>query len=67
MKFGVLTTRHHDGFALWDSKVSDFISRCSSSMVGLGRSGTARSRTMRFARSSNHCSPTALCSTTHIS
>src|ERR1039457_333102 len=24
MKFGVLTTRHHDGFALWDSKVSDF-------------------------------------------
>lgn len=24
MKFGVLTTRHHDGFALWDSKVSTF-------------------------------------------
>jgi alpha-L-fucosidase len=24
MKFGVLTTRHHDGFALWDSKVSCF-------------------------------------------
>jgi len=24
MKFGVLTTRHHDGFALWDSQVSTF-------------------------------------------
>jgi alpha-L-fucosidase len=24
MKFGVLTTRHHDGFALWDSQVSAF-------------------------------------------
>lgn len=24
MKLGVLTTRHHDGFALWDSKVSTF-------------------------------------------
>lgn len=24
MKFGALTTRHHDGFALWDSKVSTF-------------------------------------------
>jgi alpha-L-fucosidase len=24
MKYVVLTTRHHDGFALWDSKVSDF-------------------------------------------
>ena len=24
MKFGVLTTRHHDGFALWNSQVSDF-------------------------------------------
>jgi alpha-L-fucosidase len=24
MKFGVLTTRHHDGFALWPSKASDF-------------------------------------------
>lgn len=24
MTFGVLTTRHHDGFALWDSKVSTF-------------------------------------------
>jgi alpha-L-fucosidase len=24
MKFGVLTTRHHDGFALWNSKVSTF-------------------------------------------
>jgi len=24
MKFGVLTTRHHDGFALWDSQVSDY-------------------------------------------
>ena len=24
MKFGVLTTRHHDGFALWDSKASTF-------------------------------------------
>ena len=24
MKFGVLTTRHHDGFALWNSQVSTF-------------------------------------------
>ena len=24
MKYGVLTTRHHDGFALWPSKVGDF-------------------------------------------
>jgi alpha-L-fucosidase len=24
MKYGVLTTRHHDGFALWPSKASDF-------------------------------------------
>jgi len=24
MTYGVLTTRHHDGFALWDSQVSDF-------------------------------------------
>jgi alpha-L-fucosidase len=24
MKYGVLTTRHHDGFALWPSKGSDF-------------------------------------------
>lgn len=24
MKLGLLTTRHHDGFALWDSKVSTF-------------------------------------------
>ena len=24
MKYVVLTTRHHDGFSLWDSKVSDF-------------------------------------------
>lgn len=24
MKYVVLTTRHHEGFALWDSKVSDF-------------------------------------------
>jgi len=24
MKFGVLVTRHHDGFALWDSQVSTF-------------------------------------------
>src|SRR5205823_2362348 len=24
MKFGVLTTHHHDGFALWDSQVSTF-------------------------------------------
>jgi alpha-L-fucosidase len=24
MKFGVLTTRHHDGFALWPSKASNF-------------------------------------------
>ena len=24
MKYVVLTTRHHDGFALWDSKVSEF-------------------------------------------
>ena len=24
MKYGVLTTRHHDGFALWDSAVSTF-------------------------------------------
>lgn len=24
MKYLVLTTRHHDGFALWDSKVNDF-------------------------------------------
>ncbi|PIZ18266.1 alpha-L-fucosidase [Candidatus Desantisbacteria bacterium CG_4_10_14_0_8_um_filter_48_22] len=26
MKYMVLTTRHHDGFCLWDSKVSDFTS-----------------------------------------
>ena len=24
MKYGVLTTRHHDGFALWPSRASDF-------------------------------------------
>jgi alpha-L-fucosidase len=24
MKYVVITTKHHDGFALWDSKVSDF-------------------------------------------
>ena len=24
MTFGVLTTRHHDGFALWNSQVSTF-------------------------------------------
>src|SRR5215475_12236055 len=24
MKYAVLTTRHHDGFALWPSKASDF-------------------------------------------
>ena len=24
MKYGVLTTRHHDGFGLWNSAVSDF-------------------------------------------
>jgi alpha-L-fucosidase len=24
MKYMVLTTRHHDGFCLFDSKVSDF-------------------------------------------
>jgi alpha-L-fucosidase len=24
MKFGVLTTRHHDGFALWQTETSDF-------------------------------------------
>ena len=24
MKYGVLTTHHHDGFALWPSKASDF-------------------------------------------
>ncbi|MGQ9513973.1 MAG: alpha-L-fucosidase [Thermoproteota archaeon] len=26
MKYMVLTTRHHDGFSLWDSQVSDFTS-----------------------------------------
>src|SRR5512137_2462294 len=26
MKYIVLTTRHHDGFCLWDSQVSDFTS-----------------------------------------
>jgi len=26
MRYMVLTTRHHDGFCLWDSKVSDFTS-----------------------------------------
>ena len=24
MKYIVITSKHHDGFALWDSKVSDF-------------------------------------------
>ena len=28
MKYVVLTTRHHDGFALWDSKVSEFTAAC---------------------------------------
>ncbi|MEM2167850.1 MAG: alpha-L-fucosidase, partial [Candidatus Bathyarchaeia archaeon] len=26
MRYMVLTTRHHDGFCLWDSQVSDFTS-----------------------------------------
>ena len=29
MKYGVLTTRHHDGFALWPSKAGDFNVRTS--------------------------------------
>jgi len=24
MKYSVITAKHHDGFALWDSEVSDY-------------------------------------------
>ncbi len=28
MKYAVMTTRHHDGYCLWDSKLTDYTSAC---------------------------------------